>query len=559
LPSASSATPGKVVLYPYQRGWCDAFDDPSIARITVQKSARVGYSTWLVGTCLYDATEDPLAQLVVLPTEHDARDFIVSELEPVANATPACRGRLRIMTDPDGERVRSTVTHLIYAGGSMKVIAGTAPRNYRRHTAQHAKLDEVDALAVTLEGDPVLLAEKRTLSFPRRKIIVGSTPTDAATSHVVRRYAASDQRVFELPCPACGAYFELRWRHIAWENRDPATAHARCPACDARIDETAKPAMVAAGRWRATRPDVVGHAGFKISALVSLLANASWPNLVAEFLDAQDDSDRLKVWTNTLMGEAWADDATEVDERALAARVEPLGLDRMPAAVLTLTAGVDLADDRLEISVLGWSRSEAFILAHHVVWGAVGEDATWRELDAFLRATWTHPSGHEIGLDAVIVDSGNWTSAVYGFCHPRMNRRIFAGKGVSGSRPMIEPSRGKVRGGRLMILGVDTIKGAVMDRLHRARGLRFSDSLSASYFEQLASERKIVRRVRGQPVWRFERKPGALAEALDTVVYAWAARQLATVSLETREATLRDGLPAPTTATAVASPWVSAW
>jgi phage terminase large subunit GpA-like protein len=231
----------------------------------------------------------------------------------------------------------------------------------------------------------------------------------------------------------------------------------------------------------------------------------------------------------------------------------------MPAAVLTLTAGVDLADDRLEISVLGWSRSEAFILAHHVVWGAVGEDATWRELDAFLRATWTHPSGHEIGLDAVIVDSGNWTSAVYGFCHPRMNRRIFAGKGVSGSRPMIEPSRGKVRGGRLMILGVDTIKGAVMDRLHRARGLRFSDSLSASYFEQLASERKIVRRVRGQPVWRFERKPGALAEALDTVVYAWAARQLATVSLETREATLRDGLPAPTTATAVASPWVSAW
>jgi len=32
---------------------------------------------------------------------------------------------------------------------------------------------------------------------------------------------------------------------------------------------------VAAGRWRATRPDANGHAGFRLNALVSLLANAS--------------------------------------------------------------------------------------------------------------------------------------------------------------------------------------------------------------------------------------------------------------------------------------------
>ena len=89
--------------------------------------------------------------------------------------------------------------------------------------------------------------------------------------------------------------------------------------------------------------------------------------------------------------------------------------------------------------------------------------------------------------------------------------------------------------------------------------LRFSNALEPSYYEQLASERKVVRYTRGQPVRRFERKPGARAEALDCLVYAWAARHVAAVTLETREATLRDGLPTATAQTQVASPWVSAW
>ena len=97
----------------------------------------------------------------------------------------------------------------------------------------------------------------------------------------------------------------------------------------------------------------------------------------------------------------------------------------------------------------------------------------------------------------------------------RLGRRIFAAKGVAGTRPAVEPSRGKVRGGRLMLVGVDVVKSALYDRLARGRALRFSDSLPASYYEQLASERKVVRYVRGQPVRRWERKPGMRAEALD--------------------------------------------
>ena len=64
------------------------------------------------------------------------------------------------------------------------------------------------------EGAPILLAEKRTLSFADRKIVVGSTPLIEETSTVLRSYGASDQRVFEVPCPSCGGFTEVLWQHI---------------------------------------------------------------------------------------------------------------------------------------------------------------------------------------------------------------------------------------------------------------------------------------------------------------------------------------------------------
>jgi phage terminase large subunit GpA-like protein len=49
LPDDVSARPGSVRLYPYQRGIADAISDPLIERVTVVKSARIGYTTLLVG------------------------------------------------------------------------------------------------------------------------------------------------------------------------------------------------------------------------------------------------------------------------------------------------------------------------------------------------------------------------------------------------------------------------------------------------------------------------------------------------------------------------------
>ena len=98
---------------------------------------------------------------------------------------------------------------------------------------------------------------------------------------------------------------------------------------------------------------------------------------------------------------------------------------------------------------------------------------------------------------------GEHFDRVLAFAGPRLDRRVVA-KGAAGTHPAIKASEGKIRGGgRLFIVGADGVKGTILTRLVRGRTIRFSDTLETSYFEQLASEKRVVRYVRAPP-------PGAL-------------------------------------------------
>jgi phage terminase large subunit GpA-like protein len=539
LPQETSAMPGKVRLWPYQRDIADAMTDPEIERVTLVKSVRVGFTTLMTGALASFVANEPAPVLALLPTEADARDFVVSDLEPVFDATPALKG---LLSADQAEGGRSTLMHRRFPGGSLKVVAAKSPRNLRRHNVRVLLIDEADAMEPGSEGSAIRLAERRTLSFPDRKIIMGSTPLHAETSNVLRAYAASDMRVFEVPCPDCGVFFEIEWRHIEWEPDRPETAACRCPSCKGLISERHKVEMVAAGAWRATRPEIEGHAGFRLNALVSLLANASWAKLAAEFLQAKSDPAELQTFVNTILAEGWREAVDEVDEHQLMARAEPFSLEVIPAEVLAMTAGVDVQDDRLECTVLGWARDGSTLaLGHLVIWAAPDDETGWRELDGLLTSRWKHPAGGWLKIDATVIDAGDGEhmARVRAFCASRASRRIMAGKGAAGARPPLQASHGKARGiGKLWIIGVDGIKAALASRLARGSSIRFSDSLEAVWFEQLASERRTLRYVRGQPVRRFERIPGRRAEALDCTVYAMAARHALVLNWDSREADL---------------------
>jgi phage terminase large subunit GpA-like protein len=72
--------------------------------------------------------------------------------------------------------------------------------------------DEIDEYDDDLneQGSAMELAERRTSTFSRRKILKISTPTVKGASAIEVAFEAGDQRHYQVPCPHCAAYQALR-------------------------------------------------------------------------------------------------------------------------------------------------------------------------------------------------------------------------------------------------------------------------------------------------------------------------------------------------------------
>lgn len=558
LPPESSAETGEFTPWKFQKGILDAFGDPLLPRVSVIKSARTGFTKSFVAAIGAYAVNDPCPIILLVPTDDDARGYAVDEIDPCFRESPALRNAMR-QGRLDG---RNTLTHrTLNGGGSLKIISARSPRNLRRHTAKVLICDEVDGMENTKEGDPIKLGEKRTVTFADRKIIMGSTPKDEATSIIQKKYDESDQRVFEIPCIHCQEPFELLWEHLRWEPGKPDTVRAWCPNCGGEIHERHKAEMVEAGEWRITKPEIKGHAGFRLNALISLFANASWSALVEEFETAEKNGDaELQPFFNTVLGKVWATTVEKVSEDELMARRLEFGLvmqedkagwvEKIPPEVAYITAGVDPGTDRVEITFLGHSPEARYVLGHHVVYGSPNFESTWDEVRSVLTTIWRHPLGGEISIEATGVDSGgHWTQKVYDFCEDVQALRIFAIKGDDGPRKVIEVSkkRRRNRTAPLYIVGVDSVKTDIVSVLPRGndvpQAIRLSNSLGAEYMLQLTSERRVRKFKSGRPYIGFERVQKRRAEALDTLCYAIAISKICRFDFDKRYEELR-GKPA---------------
>lgn len=184
-------------------------------------------------------------------------------------------------------------------------------------------------------------------------------------------------------------------------------------------------------------------------------------------------------------------------------------------------------------------------------------DDVWAELDDALRTVWQHPRGGIIRIDAAAVDAGDGETMdrVVSFCRPRFGRRVFAIKGAPGNRPTIKAS--DTKGTKLFIVGVDSVKGQLASRLTRGKSVRFSNTLDARFYEELASERLIMRYVRGAPVRLWERIPGRRAESLDCIVYAMAVRAVVSANLDRREGEIASATMPKKAPAVVKSVWLN--
>jgi len=533
LPRESSSEPGpwRTDRTPYLREimQCLSPDHPCkkvvfIAGTQVGKT-EVG-NNWL-GSIIH---QSPAPVMVVQPTvEIATKRWARQRFNPMVEHTKVLQGLIKPARSRDSGNTSSMKE---FPGGVLVIAGANSAAALRSTPVRFLFLDEVDAYPADVdgEGDPISLAERRTSTFPRRKILITSTPTTKDESAIEAEFLQSDQRHYHLPCPHCSQLIVLDDEHL----QDDGTFG--CPANGCVIDEHHKTEMLANGVWVAHNPESP-IPGFKLPSYYAPLGlGYTWLEITELRAKAKEDPEESKTYTNTIMAETYEDESGKVEWKDVADRAGGYSSRTIPDGCLLLTAGVDTQDDRWAIEIMGFGRGRWFTIDAWEVPGQPGVEEEWEKLDTVLDARFANRYGVEMKVLGMGVDTGgHHTHMAYQYCRTRKHRRVMAMKGSKFYGRPILPSRpspqdvnvrGRIirAGVDLWHVGTDTAKGAIFAKLTADHGaeyedqrFRFPSDMPDEFFQQLTAERYDTTRQR----WvkpRHKRN-----EFLDTTVYAVAA------------------------------------
>jgi len=503
----------------------DACSDPGIQEVVVMAGAQLGKTEAILNIIGYHIHHDPSPILVLQPTLDMAQTFSKDRIATgLLRSTPSLRNKVK---DPRARDSGNTTLHKVFPGGALTIVGANSPSGLASRPIRLVLCDEVDRYPTSAgtEGDPIQLARKRSATFWNRKIVMVSTPTHSGASRIEEAYLKSHQRQFYVPCRHCEHEQTMEWRNVQWKDSNPDTAAYMCDQCGTLWTDSDRRWSIRNGRWIG-KTDFNGIAGFAISGLYS-----PWTPLsdgVKDFYSVKKSPEQLRVWTNTYLGQPFEDSGEQIDDFMLAERRE--SMPNVPDDVVLLTAGVDVQDNRLEISIIGFGRDdESYVIDHITLYGDPSTPQLWTNLDSILNKQFETESGRQIAIRGSCVDSGgHFTNSVYAYCKKNQGRRIFAIKGIGGEgKPLVgRPSKNNIAKCPLFPIGVSTAKDLVFARMKisepGAGYMHFSDVLNEEYFRQLTAEKVMTRFHKGFKRRVYE-KIRPRNEALDCMVYAIAA------------------------------------
>ena len=361
------------------------------------KAAQVGATeagnNW-IGFAIHQA---PGPMLAVQPTVELAKRNSRQRIDPLIDESPELRERVKPARSRDAG---NTMLSKEFAGGILIMTGANSAVGLRSSPARYIFLDEVDAYPASAdeEGDPVTLAEARSLTFAhRRKVFLVSTPTIRGLSP--HRAGVRGQR----PAAVLRAVPALR-RDAMAEVRPAALAEG--PAGDGgvslrglRAAHRGAPQDGDAGGRRMAgdrrRPPIRPRSAIHLSALYSPIGWLSWERIVRAWEAAQGSDEAIKAFRNTILGETWVETGRSA---GLAAALRP-------ARALDIRHGARgrAVPDRRRRRAEGPDRGRCLGLGSRAGKlarrsrrdrgrAAIRHDA-WSELTALLDRTWPHERG----------------------------------------------------------------------------------------------------------------------------------------------------------------------
>lgn len=551
LSSKASSEPGQwnTARTPYLKEIMDCLSPQSpVQEIVFMKGTQVGGSESGFNWLGYIISHSPGPSMMVQPTIDLAKKISKQRVQPMIEECPIFEGKIAPSKARDSG---NTQLEKSFPGGVLFFSGANSAASLRSAPIKNLFLDECDAYPLDCEGEgaPVELAEKRTTNFPRKKVFKVSTPTISGQSVIESAFEESDQRYFHVPCPHCKEFQNLKFPNLTWDKTQGARVVGvtyACEHCGELIEEHHKTWMLSQGKWIAKNPDST-IAGFHLNALYSPIGWLSWTQIIKDWLKAQKDILKLKVFINTVCGETWKEKGEIPEWERIYQRRENYQFNEIPVNGLFLTAAIDVQGNRLECEIKAWGRNKENWSIDYRVWdGDPAQEDVWKNATALLGETWKHPNGANLPIKIVAVDSGgHHTQEVYKWAKGKDPRRVMIVKGSSSKSPkaildstsMIEMNlRGKKlkTGLKLWILGTSIAKSEFYGWLknnppteseaHKGfpSGFCHYPSYPEKFFQGICSEQLVSKKVNGYTHYYWE-KVFDRNEPLDLHVYNRAA------------------------------------
>jgi len=576
LDERTSAEPGRwrTARTAYLAGPMDAFTDPEVEEITVQKVPQSGGTEAIYNMLGYTIDREPGPTLLTMPREDDCDYAAENRLRPMVMLSPALAahttGRIWDLSKNEFWFDRMT---LYFAGSNSP--AGLAAKPVR-----NLFLDETDKYPpfAGKEANPIDLAVKRTITFYDRKIVKISTPT-TNDGYIHQSYLKSNMQQYYCPCPHCGEFtlWTFEQLKLPKELRNPDKIRKsnavwyECPVCSRRIEENQKTQLVAAGKWvpAGQTIDVNGkikgsplrgkrHSGFQYSALLSPWV--SWSQIMAAWFEANTEEGialgKLHDFHNAYLGRPFEQTGRRLKASVVKELRSDFSCSTVPPDCRLLVASADYHKSpskglvRIQYEVRGFAEG----LKNYVI--KVGNAYSFDKLDEEVLASpfpWADGTSSEkrpfLAVMVLFIDSGYLPDDVYNYCRQRPGLTIPTQGETGPRRTPLTPSdieraterrlnrrqRSRYRGMQLLLVDnyyfKNLVTGWVEPQLDEdgkviAEPLtQFYAECPAYYFREFANEYKIrTRDSRGNTKWLWKTiRPGAPTHGLDTAVLAAAA------------------------------------
>lgn len=535
-----NAIPGLVrfVNAPFQAEPLNLVADPTVREITLMWSAQTGKTLVELMAMGYFIEHEPCSQMMMQPSQGDLQTWLTAKFDPMVEESTAIRSKIaqpRSKQGVNNQRMKQ------YPGGFLMFAWAGSPKTLRGRSAPKIFADEIDGYERTVEGSQLSLIWKRAVTFgDQRLLFKTSTPTFKGASEIEASYDLGDRRRWFVKCPGCGHSQYLKWIQVQWlKNKagehQPDTAVYVCEAdgCGLAWDELDRIKAIRAGEWIAER-EFNGHASFHLPEMASLFVKM--PDMARSFLENKATGDS-QTFINVSLAETWDEAGDKHDPELLWLRRE-IYAAVLPAGVVVLVAGVDVQDDRLEVTVygIGVDGRSTWTITHQVFRGDPGLTDLWDRLDDFLVEDFEHEDGLRIRIAAVGVDSGgHYTTEVYKFCKARSGRRVYALKGSNQSgAPLVgRPSNRNSEKVDLFMVGTGSAKDQIFNSLkvddpEKIGFVHFpmaDPMIDREFFAQITAEKRVKTYKHGFPVPIYK-KIRRRNEALDCWVYAIAALEI---------------------------------